>query len=469
MKKTAFVILTLFLVISTIQAQSPWDLAQCISYAKDHNIGLKQTTLNNQINLNNSEQSKMSVLPSLNAAANHQYNFGQTIDRYTNSFVKSQAVLSQNFYLSSSVVLWSGLSQYQNIKANEYNYLSGVERLKQQENDLALSIANAYIGVIFSEELLKISQHQYNITKEQLDRTKKLVAAGSSAKSVEYDIISQLANEEVNVTSAENNYSLALLNLKQLMNFDSVMNFSVARPDIQMPEALMLENSLSNIYATALKNQPTIKSSEYAILGAERYLMASRGRLSPTLTFNASMGTGTSGLAKKVIGYQDITQTLQTSAGPFYYTVQTPVLASMPFSEQFKNNANKSIGFTFSMPLFNGMQTNTSIKNAKINTLNSKLSMDLAKQNLYKSIAQAQANAKAALNKYKSTEASVKAANESFFYAQQKFNAGVISAFDFNSAKNRVFAAESNMLQAKYDFVFKLKVIDYYLGKPLGL
>jgi outer membrane protein len=174
-------------------------------------------------------------------------------------------------------------------------------------------------------------------------------------------------------------------------------------------------------------------------------------------------------LAKKVIGYQDITQTLQTSAGPFYYTVQTPVLASMPFSEQFKNNANKSIGFTFSMPLFNGMQTNTSIKNAKINTLNSKLSMDLAKQNLYKSIAQAQANAKAALNKYKSTEASVKAANESFFYAQQKFNAGVISAFDFNSAKNRVFAAESNMLQAKYDFVFKLKVIDYYLGKPLGL
>ena len=469
MKRIGMLSLLIFCLAMNVSAQSPWDLEQCITYAKNHNISLKQTNLNNQINLNNAEQSKAGVLPSLNAAANHQYNFGQTIDRYTNSFVKSQAVLSQNFYLSSSVVLWSGMSQYNNIKANEYNYLSGVERLKQQENDLSLSVANAYIGLIFSEEILKITQHQYQITKEQLDRTQKLVAAGSQAKSVEYDILAQLANEEVNVTTAENNYQLSLLTLKQLMNFDSVANFNIARPDINVQEGMLLENNITGIYETALKNQPSIKSSEYTILSAERYLRAGRGRISPTLTFNASMGTGTSGLAKKVVGYQDQQQVLQTSVGNIFYNTQAPILVNTPFSEQFKNNANKSIGFTFSMPLFNGLQTTTNVKNAKLNALNARFGMDLAKQNLYKSIAQAHANAKAALNKFRSMEASVKAANESFFYAQQKFNAGVISSFEYNSAKNRLFAAESNLMQAKYDYVFKLKVIDYYLGKPLGL
>ena len=469
MEKLKIVFVVIFLSCLSVQGQSSWDLEQCIVYAKNHNIGLKQINLNNQTMLNNAEQSKLGLLPSLNAAATHQYNFGQTIDRYTNSFVKSQAVLSQNFYLSSSVMLWSGMSQYNNIKASEYNYLSGVERLKQQENDLSLGVANAYIGVIFSEEILKISHNQYQITKEQLERTQKLVIAGSLAKSEEYNILAQLASEEVNVTAAENGYNMSILNLKQLMNFDSVTTFNIARPDLNVQESLLLENNLTNIYETALKNQPSIKSSEYSILSAEKYLMASKGRVSPSLSFNASMGTGTSGLAKKVIGYQDQTQMLYTNMGAFSYTVQSPVLANTPFAEQFKNNANKSIGFTFSMPLYNGFQTSTAIKNAKINSLNARFSMDLAKQNLYKSIAQAYGNARAALNKYKASSASVKAANESFFYAQQKFNAGVISSYDFNSAKAKVFTAECNMLQDKYDYIFKLKVIDYYLGKPLSL
>lgn len=468
MKNRIIYLCVLFIGSLGAKAQSTWDLEQCIDYAKKHNISLKQTGINNEITLNNVNQSKAASLPSLNAAATHQYNFGQTIDRFTNTFANTQ-VLSQNFYLSSSVILWSGLAQFNNIKANEYNYLSGIERLKQQENDLSLSVANAYIGVIFSEEIIKISQHQYEITKEQLERTQKLVSAGSTAKSVEYDIFSQLANEEVNVTTAENNYNLSLLNLKQLMNFDSVTNFNIARPDLNVQEALLLESNLTGIYETALKNQPSIKSSEYSILSADRYLNASRGRISPSLSFNASMGTGTSGLAKKIIGYQTVAQPLVTSAGTVYYNTDVPTFEKKSFSEQFKDNVNKSLGFTLSVPLFNGLQTSTSLKNAKLNSLNARFSMDLAKQNLYKSIAQAHANAKAALNKYKSTVASVKAANESFFYAQQKFNAGAISAFDFNSAKNRVFAAESNLLQSKYDYIFKLKVIDYYMGKPLSL
>jgi outer membrane protein len=457
--------------ITSLNAQSAWDLQQCVDYAVKHNLGLRQTALNNQVTKNNTDQIKASALPSLNAGASHVYNFGQTIDRFTNSFANTQ-VLSQNFYISSNVVLWSGLSQYNNIKANQYSYLSGVEQLKQSENDLSLSVANAYIGVIFSEELLKISQNQFEITKEQLERTQKLVTAGSVAKSVEYDIKAQLANEEVNVTSSENNYNLSLLNLKQLMNFDSITNFNIARPDIPAVESQLLEKNVGAIYEAAIKNQPSIKSGEYQLMSADKTLAASRGRISPSLSFNASMGTGTSGLAKTVksaalIG-QESTGYFTSRGDEVLQPKYNFTTEKTPFSTQFKDNINKSLGFSLTIPLFNGLQTSTAIKNAKINTLNAKFSQDITKQNLYKNITQAHANAKAALNKYTATKSSVEAAGESFKYAQQKFNAGVISVFDFNSAKTRLFAAESNLLQAKYDYVFKLKVLDYYMGKPLG-
>ena len=467
-----FVLLNIFLIgFGLTRAQSSWDLEQCISYALKHNISLKQSAINNEINKNNSDQSKASILPSLNAGANHVYNFGKTIDRFTNTFADNR-VLSQNFFLSSSVVLWSGLSQYNNMKGNEYNYLSGVEKLKQQENDLSLGVANAYIGVIFSEELVKISKNQYTITKEQLDRTQKLVNAGSVAKSVEFDIKAQLANEEVNVTSAENNYQLSMLNLTQLMNFDSVTNFSISRPELNIPESQLLENNINGVYELSLKNQPSIKSGEYAILSSEKFLAASRGRYSPSLTFNASLGTGTSELAKDILG---VNYTGYRPSGDFtrkgdtvYSPITELVTKKTPFADQFKNNVNKSVGFTLTIPLFNGLQSVTNVKNAKLAATNARFAQDLTKQNLYKNIVQAQTNAKAALNKYNATKLSVDAANESFKYAQQKFNAGVISSFDFNSAKTRLFAAESNLLQAKYDYVFKLKVMDYYQGKPLG-
>lgn len=462
-------LVTLLLTGFFAKAQAPWDLQQCIDYALKHNISLKQSGISNEISKNNSEQSKAAILPSLNAGVSHVYNFGQTIDRFTNTFANTQ-VLSQNFFLSSSVVLWSGLSQYNNMKASEYNYMSGVEKLKQQENDLSLNVANAYIGVIFSEELLKISQNQYSVSVEQLERTLKLVEAGSVAKSVEYDIRAQLANDQVNATTADNNYKLSMLSLKQLMNLDTVTNFSVARPEISMQESQLLENNIDYVYENSLKTQPAIKGGEYAILSAERSLAATRGKVGPTLSFNASMGTGTSGLAKHVTGYNSVVDTLGTvpNYGPILYNRVDPILSKTPFSDQFKNNVNKSLGFTLNIPLFNGLSTHTAVKNAKLNAYNARLSQDLTKQNLYKNISQAQANAKAALNKYHATQMSVDAAGESFKYAQQKFNAGVISSFDFSTAKNRLYAAESNLLQAKYDYVFKLKVLDYYQGKPLG-
>jgi outer membrane protein len=453
-----------------IKAQNNWDLEQCINYAITHNITLKQSALNNEINKNNFTQSKAAALPDLNFGASHTYNWGKTIDRFTNTFANTQ-VLSQNFFAQSNVTLWSGLSTYNNIQSNKYNYLSGVENLKQLQNDLSLNVASAYINVIFSDELLKIAQSQFTITDEQFVRTKKLVDAGSLAKSIEYDIKSQLASEQLNVTSAENNYQLAVLGLTQLMNLDSVANFKITTPNVEVNSDQLLSNNIQGIYQTAIGNQPSIKSGNYAILSAEKNLASAKGGASPRLSLSVSFGTGTSGLAKDILGARITGFQVSgfTNKGDSVFSPLSEFdTRTTPFADQFKNNGNQSLGFTLTIPLFNALRTHTAVKNARISAVSAKLNQDLTKQNLYKNIVQAYANAKAALEKYKASLLSVEASQQSFNYSQQKFDSGAIGAFDYNTTKNRLLNSESNLLQAKYDYIFKLKVLDFYQGKPLG-
>ena len=455
--------------LSTAQTNI-WDLQQCVDFAQKNNISLKQAEIATKINKNNAVQSKATILPTVNAGAQHTYNFGRTIDRYTNTFANTQ-VLSQNFYISSNVVLWSGLAQYNTIKANEYQYLSSNESYLQQKNDLSLNVATAYINVIFSDEILQIAQAQYKITLEQLDRTQKLADAGTLAKSAVYDLKAQLANEEVNVTTSDNNYQIAMLSLKQLLNLDTLNNFNISRPNIDMMSDELATQTVQNIYETALKNQHSIKSANYNLMAAEKSLDVAKGRVSPTLSATGSLGTGTSALDKNIdaVNIVGIEQApYYTQSGEAIYAPKTEIITTKkPFADQFKDNVNKSVGFTLSVPIYNGLQTYTGIKNAKLNALNAKYTQDLTEQNLYKTIAQAYANAKAGLNKYYANKSSVEANEQSFYYAQQKYNVGAISTFDFNTAKTRLQNAQGNLVQAKYDYVFKLKVLDYYQGKEL--
>lgn len=462
-------------LVSATKAQSnAWNLQQCVDYAQKNNISLKQAELNTLINKNNANQSKAAILPTVNAGAQHTYNFGRTIDRYTNTFANTQ-VLSQNFYISSNVVLWSGLAQYNNVKANEYNYLSGTENFMQQKNDLALNVATAYINVIFTDELIVVAKNQYGISKQQLERTEKLAEAGTVAKSAVYDLKAQMANDQVNLTNAENNYQLAILNLTQMLNLriDTIPDFSVVRPNIEVLNYELEGLSIQKIYEEALKNQHSVKSATYGLMAAEKNLAVAKGRVSPTLSATGSLGTGTSGLDKNIdavniVGVEQAPYFTQN--GGLIYQPKTEIISSKkPFADQFKDNVNKSVGFTLSVPLFNGLQTYTGVQNAKISALNAKYSQDLLAQNLYKTIAQAYVNAKAGLNKYNASKAAVEAAEQSFNFAEQKFNVGTISTFDFYDAKTRLQTSQSNLVQAKYDYVFRLKVLDFYQGKSLTL
>ena len=460
----------LIILHSYSQSNSHWDLSTCIDFAVKHNITLKQASIQTQISKNNFTQSEASILPTFNAGAQHTYNFGRTIDRYTNTFANSQ-VLSQNFYVSSNVILWSGLAQYNNIKANQYQYLARTENYLQQQNDIALNVATNYINVIFSEEILNIAKQSYLLTEEQVKRTTILVNEGSLSKSMAYDLDAQLANDNVTVINADNNYQLAVLGLKQLLNADTINQFKVTRPEIEITDADLTKLSIQTIYEEALKNQHSIKSAQYNLLASEKTLNAAKGKVSPTLSATGSLGTGTSELNKRLVssnvsGYTPVAATLDGST--IVYQPQYNIITEKkPFADQFNENVNKSIGFTLTVPILNGLQTLTSVKNAQLNVLNAKYTQELTEQNLYKTIAQAYANANAALNKYHANDIAVEAAQQSFNFTQQKFTVGTISTFDFNTAKTRLQNAQSNLIQAKYDYIFKLKVLDYYQGKEL--
>jgi len=465
MKNIVFFLPFLF---STVLAQTNWNLQQCIDYALKNNLSLKQSELNTQINEVSLTQTKASILPSLNAGANHTYNIGRTIDRYTNTFANT-TVLSENFYAQTQVTLWSGMTQYNNIKKNQYSYLASKETLEQQKKDLSLNVATAFLQVIYTDELANVAKQQVNISKLQLERTQKLADAGSLAQSNVFDIKAQLASDEYTFTTSQNNFNLALLSLKQLLYLDSLNSFGIEKPALDIIVTDLAAYNVQDIYQTALKNQHSIKSAEYSLISSEKNLAFALGRVSPSLSLSGTIGTGYSGLAKDVVS-----QTLSyqaagiTGSGEIVYIPSYNFTTrNTPWSTQFSNNVNKSVGFTLSIPLFNGLSTYSGIKTARIQALSSKYSYDIARQQLFKTIAQAYADAQGALNKYASAKTALEASQQSFTYAEQKFNAGSVSAFDYNNAKNRVLKSQADMLNSKYDFIFKLKVLDYYQGKPL--
>lgn len=444
------------------------DLQQCIDISIHNNLNLKMADVNLGIAKNNALQSQAQALPSINAGGTHVYQYGRTIDRYTNTFANTN-VLSQNFYLTAQWTVWSGLSQYHTIQSNKMNLLSAKENLEQQKNDLMLNVATAYINVLLSEDILKVNQAQLAITKQQFDRTKILVNEGSAAISALKDVEAQMANDELNVITAKNNLELNLLTLKQILNINPQENFEIIKPEITINTDILNQYTAEDIYNIALKTQPSVKRFEYQLKANENILKANRGRRSPTLSISASLATGYSGLAKRIIGYQTKTDTLGNipGFGPLVYSQQVPVLEKTPFMQQYKDNFNQTLGFNLNIPLFNGLSTHTSIQNAKLNVLNAKYNFDLNAQNLYKTIVQAYTNAQTALQKYQATQHAYEAAKISYEINEKKYQEGAVSYFDYSTSKNRFTSAELNMLQAKYDLFFKIKILEFYAGKPL--
>lgn len=464
-------ILLLFAGQKTAKAQEKWTLQQCIDQALKNNIQVKQAELSTRQAAINLNQGKANLLPNLNGQFQNFYNVGRTIDRFTNQFANA-TVQSMNLFVGSQLTLFNGLQNYNTIKQGELNLDAAKSDADQTKNDISLSVANAYLQVLLAKEMVGNAEKQLSLTNLQLNRIKTLVEAGSLPKGNLLQAEAQSAAEELSVVNAKNTFDLTKLTLAQLLEVNDPKSFDIASPEVPEPSAAMLSGDPSLIYSKAVAAQPFIKSAEWRLKSAERGLKISKGAGLPSLQLSGSIGTGYSGLSQRIIGNSapSLVPIGVTENGiPVYASVSQPITELTPLGQQFSDNVNKSYGFTLSIPIFNNLQIHNQNELAKIRMQQADLSLQQSKRQLQKTVEQAYTDALAALKRFEATKKNVGALAENFNYAQQRYDAGVMNAFEYNDNKTRLSRAESDLLQAKYEFTFRLKVLDFYLGRPITL
>ena len=464
------IFLIAFLIAPSFEAQDTkrMNLQQCIDQAWNNNLQLRQSLLQVQQNEINLLQSKAQSLPTLNASANHTYNTGRRIDPFTNQFA-DQRVLSQNFSLSSGVNLFAGLSNWNSIKANSESLKAAKLSAEQIKNDIALQVANAFLSVLLADELLKIAESQFNLAEKQTERAKLLLDAGRSAMGDFLQVEANRDNESLNVVRARNNKEAALLSLAQLIQLEDATGFDIEAPDFSKTEIKLPAFDANQVYANALQWQPGILSAERNVSSADFLLKAAKGQYLPTLSAFGGIGTGYSELSRKVTGVETQQQTIGSIDGvPILLDVNVPTYALTPFNEQLDQNFNRTFGFSLNVPLFNNLRTRSQVSLQKIAVDNARIQSDIQKNQLQRDIQTAWQNAKAASERLSATTKALNATEKAFEYTTTRYNEGLLNIYDFTAGRNQLVAAQSNQAQARFELILRLKVLDFYLGKPIA-
>lgn len=432
-------------------AQQTWSLKDCLKHAVEHNLTIKQAALNTNLSKNAFTQSKLAVLPSLNSNASHSFNFGRSVDPYTNAFTLDR-VRNNNIGASASVTLFAGFQNVNNIRMSNYDYLASKYDAEKIANDISINIITAFLQLMYNKELVAVNEDKLALSKLQVNRVGEMVDVGRLPKGNLLDTESQMAQEELQLINVQNQLDIAFLNMKQLLDLDASYSFDITAPELSISESFAARNS-EELYTTAVVNLPDVKSANAKLQSAERSLAIAQGGRSLRLSLFGSIGTGYSDARQKVTGVDSLSL--------------VPTYTDYPFEEQLEDNVSQSVSFSLSIPIFNAWQANSSISRAKIAVLQSQYNLQQAENQLRKQIEQANADALAAHKKYLASQKSVQALSESFRYTEEKYNVELVSTYEYNDAKNRLFQAEADLLQSKYDYIFKIKVLDFYTGNEL--
>jgi outer membrane protein len=443
--RTFFFTSVFFTFLAASSQVKEWTLEDCINFALDSNINIKKQLLMVESQKAQLLQDYLIMLPDLNAGATHGYNWGRTIDRYSNEFATTR-VQSENFYLGTQLNLFQGLRQINTVNQAKLDYAAVQYDLDLMMDDISIAVAGYYLDILFNQELLTVAREQKDITQQQVNRMQKMVEAGTLAKGDLLNMDAQLATEELQIVEAENRLTISYLSLQQLIDKPYSPGFRIEVPELKPIEAPQVVLTAQNVYDVALAQRPEIKSAEIRVESAEKGISIARGYLSPTLGFSGTWATGYSGL----------------SIDPVTNDI-------IPWTDQVDNNQNKSLQLNLQIPIYNGWQVRTAISQAKIAKEEADLSLRQAMLDLDKKIQEAYVDAVAALKNYNASEKKVNAQQEAFKYAEQKLAVGLVTSVEYNETKKNLTVSESDLLQAKYRFIYTTTVLDFYMGKPLTL
>lgn len=428
--KYSFLILS-FCLATVVSAQQQLTLEQCIAIALENNRNVKQQELNKQNREIAYNQARADLLPNLNASAGQNFVFGRSIG-LDNTYQNTNSSQT-SFSLGSDITLFDGLRMKHNIDARRADVNASQADLDKIRDDIVISVSTAFLQVLLNKELLQISEDQIELTNANIAQRSELIKNGKMAEGEIYELEAQKAKEELNRVQAESNLKLALLDLAQIMEIENVSDLDIIAPPAEklIGESILLSSDV--VYQNALINRPEISGANFRLESAQKEVLMSKAQLYPTLSFGANVGTG-------------------------YYHMSNRTNDS--FSSQMRNNMSNSVGFSLRIPIFNRFQVRNSIRTAQIAVENSRLEMDKTKLDLRKRIEQAYYNALGANSRWEAAKKSEIAGREAYRFAEQKFENGRANSYELFQAKNNLTQVLGEMAQAKYEYAFRLKILE---------
>ncbi|HUM50403.1 MAG TPA: TolC family protein [Chitinophagales bacterium] len=454
-------------------AQEIWDWKTCIEYAMQNNLQLKQTDLNVKLEQVNLQKNKLSFTPSINGSSNYNLRIGNNFNFFSGAYER-QLVHYNDYGINLSQPIFDGLITQNSVQKSKID----LEALKLDQevlrNNIQLQILTAFLNIMNANEQLNQTIKQKESTLEQYEHTKTLIDAGAAAEKALLDIDAQLTTEDLSISQVKNQLELTYLNLKILLQLEPNKEIKVKIPDL--PDGIEIQElaSLQRIYSDALTLRPEIKSADKKIKSAEKSIKIAKGNNYPTLSFVGNLNTFFTSQSKN--SKQEISTTEFTPIG-FVENTTTLVLqpkvnttqTKNPYFNQLKQNLNYAFGLSLNVPIYNKFLTQSAVKQANLQVQLSQLQKKQAETDLFNTISQAYLKSQAAIENFKAAKKNFETAKKSYDYAVERLNAGSINQLEVNLSKNNLASAESKLTQAKYEFVFNTKVLDFYQGKNITL
>lgn len=436
MKQRLSLVLSLMTALP-LAAQDAWNLQQCIQHALSHNIRIhKQEAARDQSAVELST-ARWSRLPDLNGSVGTSFNFGRALQ--DDNTYGDRNTMNSSFSVGTGVPLFTGLRIPHQIALQKLNLKAAIADLKQAQEDISIQVTSAYLQILFQEELVKVAQRQVELSRAQLQRTTTLLENGKAAEAEVSEARALVAQDELILVKTDNNYQLALLDLSQLLELPSPEGFRIAPPQDTAVFAPL--STPETIYATAMQHKPSIQAARYRLEGTKHQLRIAQSGWYPQLHFGAGIGTS-------------------------YYKLSG--IDNPSFSSQWHRNLSKYLQFSLSIPLFNRFETRNRVRSARIQQSLQEWELEERQKALYKEIQQAYYNAVAAESQYRSSRIATEAAEAAFLLMREKYAQGQANATEYNEARTRMLKTVSDGIQAKYDYLFRVKILDFYKGIPLA-
>lgn len=470
-------ILFLILIVAStrVNAQNKWDLKRSVEYALANNISIKQQDIQARLAELVHYQSKFGRYPSANIGTSLGLNTGRSIDRTTNQFT-TESIFYTGLNFQTSVDLFNFFNKQNTIAGNRLEAEASRAAVDKVKNDIALNVAAAYLQALLAVEQVNISEVQVKQTGAQLANTRKLVDAGSIPELNAAELEAQLARDSSTLITAQGNVTRAILTLKALLNVDPGADFEVETPAVErIPVEPISQLQPEDVYQSAVKNLPQQRVNNLRVLSAQKYVAAARGAMYPVISMNANLQTNYSNL-KNIPDFVNATTSLRPIgvSKPSGDTVFAPNINpsryyASPFNTQFSDNLYNGVGISVSVPLFNGLVARTNWRRAKLNVSTYELQRDQDNLTLKQDIYTAYTDAITAFEKFNASKKSVQTAQKAADFAQKRYDIGLLNTIDLITNQSNLFRAKIEQVSAQYDYVFKLKVLEFYRGQGITL